>query len=94
MSSKHVIRGVFLGNAARARELGLWWRVPTLPFLLWLPLPNPLSPAASRREALPLHLGGLHLALRPLRRADATLPQAHGDQAFPLHRVRPLLLPV
>lgn len=69
--------------------------IPTVLFLPSFPLSfNSLSPAPSRREALPLYLGGLHLALRPLRRADATLPQAHGDQAFPLHRVRPLLLPV
>lgn len=54
-------------------------------------VPSPPSPPR-RREAVPLHLGGLHLAFRPLRRADSALPQAHGHQALPLHRVRPLLL--
>lgn len=48
----------------------------------------------SRREAVPLYLGGLHLALRSLRRAHPTFPQAHRNQTFPLHGVRSLLLPV
>ncbi|KAI4814343.1 hypothetical protein KUCAC02_003540, partial [Chaenocephalus aceratus] len=31
---------------------------------------------------------------RPLRRAHPTFPQTHGHQTVPLHRVRPLLLPL
>lgn len=66
----------------------------SLSFLPSFPNSFSLSPASSRREALPLYLGGLYLALCPLRRADPTLPQAHGDQTLPLHRVWPLLLTV
>ncbi len=39
-------------------------------------------------------MGGLYLALCPLRRADAALSQAHRHQTLSLHRLRPQLLPL
>lgn len=50
----------------------------------------PLSPC--RRETLQMHLGGLHLEVCSLRRADQAFPQAHGHQALPLLGLRPQLL--
>lgn len=46
----------------------------------------------SRREAVQVLLGGLRVALRPVGRADAALPQAHRRQAVPLPPLRALLL--
>ncbi|XP_061419844.1 alpha-protein kinase 1-like isoform X1 [Lethenteron reissneri] len=47
---------------------------------------------AHRREAVRVRVGRLHVEVRALRRADATLPQAHGLAALPVPRVRPGLL--
>lgn len=54
---------------------------------------NPSSPSY-RREAVPLHVGQLRLAFRPLRRADPTLQEAHWGEAVQVHSLQPLLLPL
>lgn len=41
-----------------------------------------------------MQLGRLHVEVRPFRRADKTLPQAHGSQTVPLSRLWPQLLPL
>lgn len=48
----------------------------------------------SRGEAVPLRLGGLRLEVRPLRRAHAPLPEAHGPPTLPVSEVRPGLFQV
>lgn len=47
-----------------------------------------------RWKAVPVHMGGLYLALCPFGRADATLSEAHRHQTLSLHRLRPQLLPL
>lgn len=47
-----------------------------------------------RWEAIQVHVGRLHVEVRPLGRVDAPLPQAHGRQALQMRRLRPLLLPL
>lgn len=47
-----------------------------------------------RWKAIPVHMGGLYLALCPLGWADAALSQAHRHQTLSLHRLRPQLLPL
>ena len=47
-----------------------------------------------RWEAVPVHVGRLHMEVCPLRRADAPLPQTHGSEAVPLSPVSALLLPL
>lgn len=47
-----------------------------------------------RGETLQVQLGRLHVEVRPFRRADETLPQAHGSQTVPLSRLWPQLLPL
>nr|XP_032812160.1 mediator of RNA polymerase II transcription subunit 15-like isoform X1 [Petromyzon marinus] len=47
---------------------------------------------AHRREAVRVRVGRLHVEVRALRRAHATLPQAHRLAALPVPRVRPGLL--
>lgn len=39
-------------------------------------------------------MGELRLEIRPLRRADPALPEAHGRQALPVRRLLALLLPL
>ncbi|XP_044850841.1 Krueppel-like factor 1 isoform X1 [Mauremys mutica] len=56
--------------------------------------PQGPSPHPHRREAVPLHLGGLRLEVRPLGRADAPLPQAHGAAPVPVPAVPARLLPL
>ncbi|XP_040975041.1 uncharacterized protein LOC115333771 isoform X2 [Aquila chrysaetos chrysaetos] len=56
--------------------------------------PAPFQDLQREREALQMHLGRLHLEVRPFRRADPALPQAHGHQALPLLGLRPQLLPL
>lgn len=45
-----------------------------------------------RREAIPMHMGQLRLALRSIRRAHQTLPETHRGQTLQVHRLQPLLL--
>lgn len=45
-----------------------------------------------RREAVPMHMGELRLALRSIRRAHQTLPETHRGQTLQVHRLQPLLL--
>lgn len=45
-----------------------------------------------RWEAVPMQLGGMRLAFRPIRWTDAALPQTHGGEAIQMHRVQSLLL--
>lgn len=47
-----------------------------------------------RREAIQVFMGGLRVAFCPLRRADASLSEAHGVQAFQVQLLRPLFLPL
>ncbi|OAD53722.1 hypothetical protein WN48_09294 [Eufriesea mexicana] len=46
-----------------------------------------------RREAVQVQLGGLRVAIRAFRRADAPLPQAHRREAVQVPALRPMLLP-
>lgn len=55
----------------------------------WAANPSSLS---CRREALPLHVGQLRLAFRPIGRADPTLQEAHRSEAVQVRGVQPLLL--
>lgn len=48
--------------------------------------------ACHRREAVPVQLGGLRLAICALWRADEALPQAHRSQALQMRSVQSLLL--
>lgn len=48
----------------------------------------------SRREAIPVSMGGLQLEVRPLRRADASLPQAHRPETLRVCAVSEGLLPL
>jgi len=60
-------------------------------------LASVLSPSPSslcRGEAIQMHLGRLHVEVRPLRRADAALQEAHGGEALQVRRLRPQLLQV
>lgn len=50
--------------------------------------------ACWRREAVSVLLGGMWVALRPVRWADAPFQETHGREAFPVHRVLPLFLPL
>ncbi|KAI3374008.1 hypothetical protein L3Q82_022566, partial [Scortum barcoo] len=44
------------------------------------------------RETVPLYVGELRLALRPIRRAHPTLPETHRSQTLQVRRLQPLLL--
>lgn len=58
-------------------------------------LPPQSTPQDTHRgETLQVQLGRLHVEVRPFRRADETLPQAHGSQTVPLSRLWPQLLPL
>lgn len=45
-----------------------------------------------RWEAIQVHLGRLHVEVRPLRRVDAALPETHGRQTLQVRGLRPKLL--
>lgn len=49
-------------------------------------------PLFCRREALPLYMGKLRLAFRPIGRAHQTLPETHRSQTLQMCRLQPLLL--
>lgn len=52
------------------------------------------SVPSCRWEAVQVHVGQLRLAFRPFRRADASLPEAHGRQTLPVRRLLALLFPL
>lgn len=47
-----------------------------------------------RREAVPVLLGGMWVALRSLRWADSPFQETHRGEAFPVRSVQPPLLPL
>ncbi len=57
--------------------------------LLMLPSCPPLS---CRWEAVPVHMGELWLAFRPIGWAHQTLPETYWSQTLQMHRLQPLLL--
>lgn len=65
----------------------------SLNFLTFSNKPRVIS-SLCRGETLQVQLGRLHVEVRPFRRADETLPQAHGSQTVPLSRLWPQLLPL
>lgn len=47
-----------------------------------------------RGEAVSVHVGGLHVEVRQIRRADEALPETHRAEAVPLPQVPEVLQPV
>lgn len=55
---------------------------------------NCFPPSFSRGKAIQMHLGRLHLEVRPLRRADAALQKAHRSETLQVRRLWPQLLQI
>lgn len=84
MSFKYTMHGAWLKEECSGITRGIkkvTWRV--------------LFPASfSRGKAIQMHLGRLHLEVRPLRRADAALQKAHRSETLQVRRLWPQLLQI
>ncbi|KAK8787716.1 hypothetical protein V5799_022512 [Amblyomma americanum] len=88
------------GRTSQSRRLGLaatpqgaQVRLRGLPEGLHQELtPQGAQAHTHRREAVHVHVGGLHVEVCALGRADAPLPQAHGPEAVQVPAVPALLL--